>query len=100
VVFLDEATSALDEGLEHTLYTLLRQELPDCTIVSIGHRSTLRQFHDEVLELLGDGRWETRTLRGAAAAWEAPAPEAVASPADMPRPRTGFGADAPAPDGV
>ena len=100
VVFLDEATSALDEGLEHTLYTLLRQELPDCTIVSIGHRSSLCRYHDEVLELLGDGRWETRTLRGAAAAWEAPAPEAVASPADMPRPRTGFGADAPAPDGV
>jgi putative ATP-binding cassette transporter len=63
VVFLDEATSALDEGLEHTLYTLLREELPDCTIVSIGHRSSLRQFHDELLELLGDGRWEAGALQ-------------------------------------
>ncbi len=27
-VFMDEATSALDEGLEYTLYTLLRIELP------------------------------------------------------------------------
>jgi putative ATP-binding cassette transporter len=63
VVFLDEATSALDEGLEHTLYTLLREELPDCTIVSIGHRGSLCQFHDEVLELLGDGIWQTRALQ-------------------------------------
>jgi putative ATP-binding cassette transporter len=63
VVFLDEATSALDEGLEHTLYTLLREELPDCTIVSIGHRSSLRRFHNELLELLGDGRWEAAALQ-------------------------------------
>ena len=63
VVFLDEATSALDEGLEHTLYTLLRDELPDCIVVSVGHRSTLAQFHDERLELLGDGRWEATALR-------------------------------------
>jgi putative ATP-binding cassette transporter len=62
VVFLDEATSALDEGLEHALYTLVREELPDCTVVSIGHRSTLRQFHDEVLELLGDGAWQAGAL--------------------------------------
>ncbi|NMH77292.1 ABC transporter ATP-binding protein/permease [Pseudonocardia xinjiangensis] len=58
VVFLDEATSALDEGLEHTLYTLLRDELPDSVIVSVGHRSTLARFHDERLELLGGGRWQ------------------------------------------
>jgi vitamin B12/bleomycin/antimicrobial peptide transport system ATP-binding/permease protein len=63
VVFLDEATSALDEGLEHTLYTLLREELPDAVVVSVGHRSTLGQFHAERLELLGDGRWETAALR-------------------------------------
>ena len=63
VVFLDEATSALDEGLEHTLYTLLREELPETTIVSIGHRSSLRRFHDELLELLGDGHWEAGALQ-------------------------------------
>ncbi len=62
VVFLDEATSALDEGLEQSLYTLLREELPDTTIVSIGHRSSLRRFHDELLELLGDGRWQAVAL--------------------------------------
>jgi putative ATP-binding cassette transporter len=63
VVFLDEATSALDEGLEQTLYTLLREELPDTTIVSIGHRSSLRRFHDELLEISGDGRWESSALQ-------------------------------------
>jgi putative ATP-binding cassette transporter len=62
VVFLDEATSALDEGLEHTLYTLLRDELPETIVVSVGHRSTLNRFHAERLELLGDGRWQVATL--------------------------------------
>jgi vitamin B12/bleomycin/antimicrobial peptide transport system ATP-binding/permease protein len=62
VAFLDEATSALDEGMEHALYTLLREELPDTVIVSVGHRSTLNQFHAERLELLGQGRWQVATL--------------------------------------
>jgi putative ATP-binding cassette transporter len=63
VVFLDEATSALDEGLEQSLYTLLREELPDMVIVSVGHRSSLRRFHDELLELDADGRWEKSDLQ-------------------------------------
>jgi putative ATP-binding cassette transporter len=62
-VFLDEATSALDEGLEETLYTLLRDELPETVVVSVGHRSTLNQFHDERLELLGEGRWRVAAPR-------------------------------------
>jgi vitamin B12/bleomycin/antimicrobial peptide transport system ATP-binding/permease protein len=62
VAFLDEATSALDEGMEHALYTLLREELPDTVIVSVGHRSTLNQFHAERLELLGQGRWQVASL--------------------------------------
>jgi putative ATP-binding cassette transporter len=58
VVFLDEATAALDEGLEHELYTLLRRELPELVLVSVGHRSSLEAFHDSRLELQGEGRWE------------------------------------------
>ena len=57
VVFLDEATSAVDEGMEAALYTLLRAELPDTVIVSVGHRSTLARFHARGLELAGDGGW-------------------------------------------
>jgi vitamin B12/bleomycin/antimicrobial peptide transport system ATP-binding/permease protein len=44
-LFLDEATSALDEETEARLYALLRDRLPGATIVSVGHRSTLRAFH-------------------------------------------------------
>ncbi|MFG1477935.1 ABC transporter ATP-binding protein/permease [Xanthobacter sp. V4C-4] len=53
VLLLDEATSALDEASEAQLYTLLRRELPDATVISIGHRSTLLDLHDRVLHLHG-----------------------------------------------
>ena len=68
IVFLDEATSATDEGLEHALYGLLRSELPQCMLVSVGHRSTLDAFHSHRLELRGDGRWALSALRGEPAA--------------------------------
>ena len=45
-VFLDEATSALDETAQSRLYQVLATELPDTTLVSVGHRATLRQLHD------------------------------------------------------
>jgi putative ATP-binding cassette transporter len=63
VVFLDEATSAVDEGMEAALYELLRAELPDAILVSVGHRSTLSQFHDRQLELVGQGGWQISTPR-------------------------------------
>jgi vitamin B12/bleomycin/antimicrobial peptide transport system ATP-binding/permease protein len=62
LVFLDETTSALDEGMEHSIYELLRDRLPDCTVVSVGHRSSLERLHSNELTLLGEGQWETRTL--------------------------------------
>ena len=61
-VFLDEATSALDEGLEFALYQLLRTELPDCVVVSVSHRRTVEQHHNQLLELLGAGKWELRRI--------------------------------------
>jgi vitamin B12/bleomycin/antimicrobial peptide transport system ATP-binding/permease protein len=51
LLFLDEASSALDEDSEAELYGLLRAASWRPTIVSIGHRSTLRRFHDQVLEI-------------------------------------------------
>ena len=54
-VVLDEATSALDVATEDHLYALLRQR--ELAVISIGHRPTLKQFHDTVLELSGDGDW-------------------------------------------
>jgi vitamin B12/bleomycin/antimicrobial peptide transport system ATP-binding/permease protein len=62
VAFFDETTSALDEGMEHAIYGLVRERMPDCTIVSVGHRSSLENLHSNELTLLGEGQWETRTL--------------------------------------
>ncbi len=63
VMFLDEASSAMDEGLEYAMYQLLRQSLPDAIVVSVGHRSTLLDFHSHELELLGAGKWRLRDLQ-------------------------------------
>jgi putative ATP-binding cassette transporter len=54
-LFLDEATSALDEESEVRLYTLLRARLPGVTVVSVGHRSTLRPFHARSLVVTPHG---------------------------------------------
>lgn len=51
LVFLDEATSALDEPSEAQLYALLRQGARPPTVVSIGHRSTLKAYHDLSVDL-------------------------------------------------
>jgi putative ATP-binding cassette transporter len=51
LLFLDEATSALDETSEAQLYGLLRTASWRPTVVSVGHRSTLRNFHDHVLNV-------------------------------------------------
>jgi putative ATP-binding cassette transporter len=51
VIFLDEATASLDEAGQEMLYRLLRDLPWHPTIISVGHRSTLRQFHDRVFDL-------------------------------------------------
>jgi putative ATP-binding cassette transporter len=53
-LFLDEATSALDETAEAELYRLLLERLPKTAIISIGHRSSLVQFHGRFFELRPD----------------------------------------------
>ena len=54
-LFLDEATASLDEPSEAALYKLLAEKLPQTTIVSIGHRSTLDAFHQRNISLVRDG---------------------------------------------
>ena len=50
-LLLDEATASLDEPAERMVYTLLREQLPRATIVSVGHRSTLRALHHRSIEI-------------------------------------------------
>lgn len=50
-VFLDEATSALDENNESKMYQLLKETLPNITIVSVGHRKSLTAWHEKTLHL-------------------------------------------------
>jgi vitamin B12/bleomycin/antimicrobial peptide transport system ATP-binding/permease protein len=54
-LFLDEATASLDEPSEARLYRLLAEKLPQATIVSIGHRSTLDAFHTRKVAMVKDG---------------------------------------------
>jgi len=53
-LFLDEATAAIDEAGEANLYKAICDLLPNATIVSIGHRSTLVNFHDRRVHLVMD----------------------------------------------
>jgi putative ATP-binding cassette transporter len=50
-LLLDEATAALDENLEAEIYGVLRDQLPETTVISIGHRSTLIAFHKRRLHM-------------------------------------------------
>ncbi|HYD58579.1 MAG TPA: ABC transporter ATP-binding protein/permease [Burkholderiales bacterium] len=58
-LFLDEATASLPEDAQAALYRLLREKLPETTLVSIGHRASLAEFHVRRLA------WEQRALRPA-----------------------------------
>lgn len=64
VVFLDEATSALDQGLEYVVYDLIRTELPHTIVVSVSHRPTVDDYHEQHLELIGDGAWRLSRIKG------------------------------------
>jgi putative ATP-binding cassette transporter len=52
---LDEATSALDMENEANLYGKLREL--DIHYISVGHRSSILNYHHRVLELKGQDNW-------------------------------------------
>ena len=60
IAFLDEATSALDEENERFLYDKLRAS--GIAYVSVGHRSTLKEYHDTLLLLKNDGTSESTVI--------------------------------------
>lgn len=81
LAFLDEATSTLDEENERCLYEQLRAS--GIAFVSVGHRSTLKEFHDSILILKPDGTSEIAPLFRRAAD-EAPHHSAAVEPATGP----------------
>jgi vitamin B12/bleomycin/antimicrobial peptide transport system ATP-binding/permease protein len=48
-IFLDEATASLDPEAEAELYRVLKQRLPNVTLISIAHRPSVATFHKERL---------------------------------------------------
>ena len=56
LVLLDEATSATDLATEARLYNLLLRE--GFSLISVGHRPSLRAFHQRELRLDGRGGWQ------------------------------------------
>jgi putative ATP-binding cassette transporter len=69
-LFLDEATAALDEPTEAAIYGIIKERLPNTTVVSIGHRSTLAAFHDRRVEMrpAGEGVFTPTAVPAAAPA--------------------------------
>jgi putative ATP-binding cassette transporter len=64
LVLLDESTSALDAANEARLYgALIKRRL---SLVSVGHRDSLRQYHDTLLTFDGgdSGTWSLKALGG------------------------------------
>ncbi|WDD36887.1 ATP-binding cassette domain-containing protein (plasmid) [Nostoc sp. UHCC 0926] len=58
---LDEATSALDLKNEGTLYQQLQET--KTTFISVGHRESLFNYHQWVLELSQDSSWQLMTVQ-------------------------------------
>ncbi|UYL07281.1 ABC transporter ATP-binding protein/permease [Bdellovibrio sp. SKB1291214] len=57
-IFLDEATSALDENNQKNVMSIFNNELRTSTLVSVGHRLSLAEFHSQIFEVVNtdDGR--------------------------------------------
>jgi putative ATP-binding cassette transporter len=58
---LDEATSALDIHNEENLYKHLLET--ETTFISVGHRPSLKQYHQLILEFIDEEKWEVNYLR-------------------------------------
>jgi putative ATP-binding cassette transporter len=57
---LDEATSALDINNEANLYKHLQETRT--TFVSVGHRTSLNEYHHLLLRLSEGGSWEFKEI--------------------------------------
>jgi vitamin B12/bleomycin/antimicrobial peptide transport system ATP-binding/permease protein len=51
LIVMDEATSALDPGSQERLLKLLNEKIPNATLISVGHRPELEDYHERKLVL-------------------------------------------------
>jgi putative ATP-binding cassette transporter len=68
IVIMDEATSALDPASQEHLMNRMIEQLPEATVISVGHRPELEKFHDRKILLAyhADG---ARLVRDENLAW-------------------------------
>jgi putative ATP-binding cassette transporter len=52
IIIMDEATAALDEGSQDSLLSLFEKELAGSTLISVGHRPGLEDFHTRKVTLV------------------------------------------------
>ncbi len=52
-LYLDEATAAMDEEDEALMYQTVLDSLPGVSVVSVGHRSSLKRFHPRHVRIEG-----------------------------------------------
>ena len=51
IVLMDEATAALDPHSQDEMMSLFREELAFCTVITVGQRPELAEYHDRTLTL-------------------------------------------------
>ena len=61
LVFLDEITSSLDTSMETKMYDYLVAR--NLSIISIGHRESLRQYHQRELKLYPNGQFSLENIQ-------------------------------------
>lgn len=59
-VVMDESTSALDVDVEQTIYEELKAQ--GLTLLSVGHRPTLKKFHTRLVKLDGKGGYSVSLI--------------------------------------
>ena len=53
-LYLDEATNQLEEDSARALLSLLKRELPDCTVLAVTHQAGLAGLFERTLMLESD----------------------------------------------
>jgi putative ATP-binding cassette transporter len=62
-LLMDESTSALDADGEARLYRAVAETMKDGVMISVGHRAGLVEYHAQVLECQGQGKWAMADLK-------------------------------------